>query len=65
MNKTSFIGGARVKGGAFFRPTTMSLAMKKAGLIPDVHLVKDNKALAILRNRNDNLNQRPSIRVPL
>ena len=37
--------------------------MAKAGLIPDVHLTKELSTTAVVRNRNDNFNQRPSVQV--
>lgn len=57
------LNGARFKASSFFRPTTMSIAMAEAGLIPDVHLVRDLSATARLRHRYDNRNQRPSAHV--
>ena len=57
------VNGARFKASSFFRPTVMSVAMAEAGLIPDVHLVRDLSATARLRHRHDNRNQRPSAHV--
>lgn len=61
--------GRRVEGAKFtknfFRPTTMSVAMAEAGIIPAPHIIQDQKNTAVVRNRNDNFNQRPSIRLVL
>ena len=65
MKYKNLIPGAVHKGRSFFRPTTMSVAMAAAGLIPDVHLVRDNVATARVRHRNDNRNQRSSAVIAL
>lgn len=57
---TNAIAGAPVKASSFDRPTTLSVAMAKAGIIPDVHLVRDLAATARVRHRNDTHNQRRS-----
>lgn len=48
-----------------FRPTALSVAMAAAGMIPDVHLIGDKAATATIRNRNDNRNQRNSVKIVL
>lgn len=48
-----------------FRPTSLSLAMQKAGLVNNLHLVRDPKAEATLRPHNDRANIRDSIKVHL
>jgi len=55
--------GAKFSSSSFFRPTAMSVAMSEAGLIPAGHLVKDFSKTGLLRHRNDNFNQRPSVQV--
>jgi hypothetical protein len=60
---------AKVPGAVFnkkhsiFRPTAMSVAMAKAGIIPDAHLVKDMADTVLVRQRNDTKNLRPSIQI--
>jgi hypothetical protein len=56
-------GATFKKTSRFFRPTAMSLAMAKAGIIPGTHLVAQQAAVATLRSNNDNLNIRRSVRV--
>lgn len=56
------VDGTTFKRSSFV-PTAMSVAMAAAGIIPDVHLVRQNAITASLRNRNDNYNQRPSVHV--
>jgi hypothetical protein len=46
---------------AFFRPTTMSIAMAAAGIIPAPHLVREFADMALIRSQNDTKNLRPSI----
>lgn len=55
-----YVVGAKVKASSFDRPTTMSVAMAEAGIIPDVHLVRDLAATARVRHRNDTRNVRRS-----
>lgn len=62
MNNT-VIKGAKFKAKTFFRPTTMSAALSAAGVIPDVHLVRDFSCTGLLRHKHDNRNIRPSARV--
>ncbi len=58
-----FVKGAKFKARSFFRPTGMSVAMADAGIIPDVHLVRELTYAATLRHKHDNRNIRPSARV--
>lgn len=58
-----FVKGAKFKARSFFRPTGMSVAMSAAGIIPDVHLVRDLVCTGLLRHKHDNRNIRPSARV--
>ena len=44
-------------------PTQMSLAMAAAGIIPGTHLKTERANIALLRHKNDNRNQRRSVRV--
>lgn len=62
-NNGKFVKGAKFKARSFFRPTGMSVAMADAGIIPDVHLVRDLACTATLRHKHDNRNIRPSARV--
>ena len=48
-----------------FVPTTMSVAMAAAGVIPGTHLTKMMANTAVVRHRNDNRNQRPSVTISL
>jgi hypothetical protein len=48
-----------------FRPTAMSVALARAGFIPDVHLTDEHQTTLVVRNRNDNFNQRRSVTVAL
>ena len=57
------LNGAKFTAKSFFRPTVMSQAMADAGLIPAPHIIKDRANTAILRNKHDNLNIRPSAHV--
>ena len=61
------ISGASFKKASFSRPTAMSLALEKAGLIPAqaLCLVREMAAVAVVKHRNDNKNIRPSLRVVL
>lgn len=54
------IAGAKVKASSFFRPTVMSVAMAKAGIIPAPHLVLDLNETGRLRDFHDRKNQRLS-----
>jgi hypothetical protein len=51
------------KAKSVFRPTAMSLAMARAGIIPGTHLVQELCAVAAVRNRNDQRNERLSVSV--
>lgn len=62
--------GAIVKGAEFkakktsyFRGTTMSIAMAKAGIIPAPHMIREMADTALLRSHNDTHNLRPSIQM--
>lgn len=61
--------GKLVQGATFkkkvFRPTAMSLALAKVGLIPGAHIIDELARTAVVRNRNDNYNERPSVRIAL
>lgn len=59
------VGSAQFTGRSFHRATVMSVAMANAGIIPAPHIVVDKVCTATIRNRNDNFNQRPSIRLSL
>ena len=67
MVAKNIIPGAKFKAApnhhAFFRPTGMSLAMARAAIIPDSHLVKELAALAVVRQRHDRSNERPSVQL--
>lgn len=52
-----------VKKTFFFRPTQLSVAMAKAHIIPDSHLVKELASLALVRQKNDTMNIRPSVQL--
>ena len=60
MQYKNLLPGTTVRGSSLFRPTVMSIAMADAGVTPEIHLVCDLSATAIVRHRNDNLNQRNS-----
>lgn len=64
---TQIVQGATFAKKSFTRPTTMSLALEKVGLIAVEQMqdIREMAAVAHVRNRNDNLNQRPSLRVVL
>lgn len=57
------VKGAKFKARSFFRPTGMSVPLAAAGVIPDVHLVRDLSCTGLLRHKRDNRNIRPSTRV--
>lgn len=59
------INGAqfRPKKVSFFRPTAMSVAMAACGIIPAPHLVRELADMALVRQKHDNLNLRPSVRI--
>ena len=60
------VAGAKFLGKkTIFRPTAMSVAMAAAGVIPGTHMVGEVPAVALLRNRNDMTNLRPSIQIAL
>lgn len=55
----------KLKPRTFFRPTTMSVALADAGVIPDVHLVSQLCAFGYFKQKNDTENVRRSAFVPL
>ena len=57
------VNGAKFTAKSFFRPTTMSIAMAEAGLIPAGHLVRELASTAVVRHQHDNRNIRPSLRI--
>jgi hypothetical protein len=60
------VAGAKFLGKkSLFRPTAMSVAMAAAGVIPGTHMVGEQPAVGLLRNRNDMTNLRPSIQIAL
>jgi hypothetical protein len=60
------VAGAKFLGKkTLFRPTAMSVAMAAAGVIPGTHMVDEQPAVGLLRNRNDMTNLRPSIQIAL
>lgn len=63
VNGATF-GGKR-RPSSFFCPTAMSMAMAKAGIIPDVHLVQENSVTVTVRSRNDTRNLRKSVSLAL
>ena len=48
-----------------FRPTTLSAALMKAGLIEQPHLVREAKNEGLLRARTDDFNDEASVPIPL
>ena len=65
--KPEVVQGAnfKAKKTTYFRGTSMSVAMAAAGIIPAPHLIRENAVEAVVRNKHDNLNQRPSARIAL
>lgn len=47
-----------------FRPTTLSEAMQKAGLIDTPHLVREAKREGTVRAKTDRFNNQPSVHIP-
>jgi len=63
VDSGKFVKGAKFKARSFFRPTGMIVAMAAAGIIPDIHLVRNLACTATLRHKHDTRNGRPSARV--
>lgn len=64
--KAQFHKGAnfkKVRFSTFFRPTGVSVALRDAGIIPDVHLVQDARNTGVLRHKRDKDNAERSVRV--
>ncbi len=59
----NMIKGAQFKARSFFRPTVMSAAMAEGGVIPGTHVIREMANSALLRHKNDNRDERPSVRV--
>ncbi len=63
--KPEVVQGAafKAKKVSYFRGTTMSIAMADAGIIPAPHLIREMADQALVRERHDTFNLRPSIRI--
>lgn len=60
MNRRTFNSNEFV-----FRPSTMSEALRRAGMDVPMNLVREQKFTATVRQKNDRFNIRPSVTIHL